>query len=152
MIRSSLRTVLKNQRCARSKSCAGELPQQSSLCNNRTDNKICKDVLFEIKFDRIKGMTFDGFKEDIVEIEIEVKEKDPLVSKQEVARLMDKSEDILMRAFADDLEPVFQSKVASLFRHLYGLLQQDKKRFHEDFRALPVGPWAKDGPALKRVA
>ncbi len=106
-----------------------------------------QDVLFEIKFDQVKGLTFDGQKKkDLIEIEIEVKERGSNVSDDEIETMLNKSEDELMKNFADDIRPIYHSKVSELFQHLYGWMLQDPQGFGRAFDALPARKWAEMAP------
>lgn len=98
------------------------------------------DTLFEIKFDVGVGKAFDGFEEDIIEVEIEVKEAPKAMSEKDVEKLLDQSERILMRRFADRLEPIFEAKAAALFRHLVGWRERDEKDFERAAKATPFNP------------
>lgn len=104
-----------------------------------------KDLLLEIKFDKGRGRTFDGFIHDIVEIEIEVKERGDLTDKQ-VEKALDKTEAVLMMHFADCLEPIHHSKVFEMVQHLHGAFLRDKKAFHTAFDKLPGDRWAECNP------
>ena len=99
-----------------------------------------KDVLFEIKFDLIKGQTFDGRKQDIVEVEIEVKEDGGLSDKR-LDKLLDETEEVLFAKFKGQLEPVYDSKVEKLFAHLVKLRTQDKEKFKKQFEELSYDIW-----------
>ncbi len=99
-----------------------------------------RKTLLEIKFDKVKGETFDGFKRDIVEIEVEVKRSDK-TGKHGIEAILDLTERELFRHFADSLTPIYHSKVDELFQHLYGWQLADKKEFQKAFKALPVAEW-----------
>ena len=99
------------------------------------------DVIFEIKFDKGKGKTFDGHEEDVIEVEIEVKEKPKEMSECEVEALLDKSEAILFGDFEDDLERIYDAKPSRLFNHLVQWRGRDKKGFKEAFKSLPGDSW-----------
>ena len=77
-----------------------------------------KDLLFEIKFDKGKGFSFDGESCDIVEIEIELKQQHASADLKEIERLFEKSDDMLYRAFPDQIKRSNESKPTELFRHL----------------------------------
>lgn len=109
------------------------------------------DVLLEIKFDKGRGRTFDGFRHDIVEIEVEVKEGGDLSAKQ-IEKILDRTEQVLLKHFADDLEPIHHSKVFEMVQHLHGWWLRDKKGFHKAFDALPGDRWGEQpakGPKPK---
>lgn len=100
------------------------------------------DVIFEIKFDKCKGFTFDGHEEDIVEVEIEVKEIPDGFTQDDIEELLDKSEKVLYDAFQGDLEPIYEAKPSALFRHLVEWRDRDKKEFEKAYKALPGDKWA----------
>ncbi|MCB9989923.1 MAG: hypothetical protein H6867_00910 [Rhodospirillales bacterium] len=104
------------------------------------------DILFEIKFDKGKGFTFDGIEEDVIEVEIEVKERGSDVSDEEIEALLDKSESLLYQQFEGNLEPINESKAMTLFRHLVDWQECDKKGFEKAFKALPGDRWEEYKP------
>jgi hypothetical protein len=104
-----------------------------------------EDLLLEIKFDKGRGRTFDGFTHDIVEIEIEVKERGSMTDKQ-IEKALDRTEAVLMKYFADSLEPIHHSKVAEMVQHLHGALLRDKKNFHKAFDKLSGDEWVVSKP------
>ncbi len=111
-----------------------------------------RKTLLEIKFDKVKGQTFDGFGRDIIEIEVEVKRGDKKATKREMEAMLDQTEQELLRRFADNLTPIYHSKVYELFQHLYGWQLSDKKNFREAFQSLPGDSWAEypvPNPSLK---
>ena len=61
--------------------------------------------MLEIKFDKGRGRTFDGYKHDIVEIEIEVKDRGPKITEKDIEKALDRTEKVLMKYFADSLQP-----------------------------------------------
>ena len=93
------------------------------------------DVTFEIKFDVGVCTAFDGYEEDIVEIEIEVKDAPKSMSVKEIEELFDKSELKLFSKYADDLSLIFESKAAACFQHLVGWRERDKKEFKDAVKA-----------------
>lgn len=101
-----------------------------------------EDVIFEIKFDKCKGFAFDGYEEDVIEVEVEVKEFPDSMKSDDIEALLDRSEEILYEVFADDLEPVYEAKPSALFRHLAEWRERDKKEFKEAFKSLPGHKWA----------
>ena len=105
-----------------------------------------KDMLFEIKFDIVAGRTFDGYERNIVEVEVEVKERGKKVTDKEIENMLDKSEGALLTDFADQLEVVYHSKVSELFQHLQGWLLRDPKGFSKAFDKLPGDKWAEYHP------
>ncbi len=100
-----------------------------------------KDVLFEIKFDCGKGKTFDGFTTDIVEIEIEVKNFPKDMPDSKIEALLDLAEKMLFRDYGDNLEPIFESKPAVLFRHLVSWRDRNETEFTAAFRSLRGDKW-----------
>lgn len=106
-----------------------------------------QDILFEIKFDKGKGFTFDGVQEDIVEVEIEVKEVGENVTEKEIEALLDKSEKLLYDNFAHDMEPIYEAKAMTLFRHLAAWRERDEEDFKKAFKSLPGDRWAEYRPA-----
>lgn len=100
------------------------------------------DIVLEIKFDMGKSTTFDGYKEDLVEVEIEIKEHPDTMSEDDLEDLLNKTESVLFANFADDLENVYESKVSPSFRHLVGLRSRDKAGFDKMFKDLPVNWWS----------
>ncbi len=105
------------------------------------------DIIFEIKFDKCKGFTFDGHEEDVVEVEIEVKEAPEDMSEEEIDALLEKSEEVLYKEFGDDLEQVYEAKPSALFRHLVEWRERDKKGFEKAFKSLPGDCWGEWRPS-----
>lgn len=105
------------------------------------------DVIFEIKFDKGKGFTFDGMETDVVEVEIEVKEVGEDVSKKDIEALLDKSERILYSEFEGLLKPVYQSKPELLFKHLNKWRKKDRTGFEKAFDSLPGDRWESWSPS-----
>lgn len=105
-----------------------------------------EDVIFEIKFDKCKGFAFDGYEEDVVEVEIEAKEIPDKMTEQELEALFDKSENVLYQAFTGDLEPIYEAKPSGLFRHLVEWRSRDKKGFEKAFQSLPGDKWSDWSP------
>lgn len=103
------------------------------------------DVLFEIKFDKGIGRTFNGYVRDIVEVEIEVKKAENL-SPKDIERLLDRTETALYEKFNDDLEPIKDSKPAALFRYLVNYRERSKAGFERDFKALSGNKWDELSP------
>lgn len=100
-----------------------------------------ESTLLEIKFDKVKGRTFDGFERDIIEVEIEVKQ-----GHSNSEEMLDHTERVLLSRFADSLAPIYHSKVYELFQHLYGWQLADKQGFREAFKSLPGDRWAEWKP------
>jgi hypothetical protein len=100
------------------------------------------DVVFEIKFDKGKGLAFDGEQTDIVEVEIELKENTASVTSSEIEALLDTSDALLYSAFPEYLALSSESKPAPLFHHLNAWRKRDPAGFRMAFDALPGDRWA----------
>jgi len=100
------------------------------------------DVLFEIKFDKGKGFSFDGEQCEIVEVEIELKENLGGVTADEIEALLDKSDAALYTKFPDMLALSTESKPARLFAHLNKWREENPNAFGQAFDALPGNKWA----------
>lgn len=100
------------------------------------------DVLFEIKFDKGKGFSFDGESAEIVEIEIELKESAPSAKKDDIEALFDLSDELLYRTFPDGLAHSTRSKPAPLFAHLREWRKRDRAAFEAAYDALSDDRWA----------
>lgn len=105
-----------------------------------------ENLLLEIKFDEGIARTFDGFEQEFVEIEIEVKERCEDMTKEDIEAVLDRTQEVLLSRFADHLTPIHHSKVFDMVQHLYGRLLANKKMFHNVFNKLPGDRWAEVKP------
>tara|TARA_A100001037_G_scaffold275740_1_gene274477 strand:- start:644 stop:1540 length:897 start_codon:yes stop_codon:yes gene_type:complete len=101
------------------------------------------DILFEIKFDKGKGFSFDGEQCEVVEVEIELKENLDGAAAEEIEALLDKSDAALHKKSPDQLVPCIESKPAGLFSHLNNRCEEDPATFGRAFDALPDDRWVK---------
>ena len=101
------------------------------------------DILFEIKFDKGKGFSFDGEQCEVVEVEIELKENLDGAAADEIEALLDKSDAALLKKSPDQLVPCIESKPAGLFSHLNNRCEEDPATFGRAFDALPDDRWVK---------
>ena len=99
------------------------------------------DILFEIKFDKGKGFSFDGEQCEVVEVEIELKENLDGAAVEEIEALLDESDAALYKNFPDQLAPCIESKPAALFSHLKTRRKENPNTFGEAFDALPDDRW-----------
>jgi hypothetical protein len=104
------------------------------------------DVLFEIKFDRTSGRTFDGHTERQAEIEIEIKKHPASMTMPRLEELLDRTENALISHFADSIQPIYESKVSGLFRHLAGWRARNPQEFSRVFKDLPGNRWTEWTP------
>lgn len=105
----------------------------------------CPEIVCEIKFDLGIGHSFDGFKIDITEIEVEVKEFAPEVDQKEIEVIFDNAEEFLNNAFPGSIVSTTVSKPAPLFRHLQDWKAKDLNAFRAAYKALPLNYWAAPG-------
>ncbi|MDB3952774.1 hypothetical protein N9452_02700 [Alphaproteobacteria bacterium] len=99
------------------------------------------DILFEIKFDKGKGFSFDGEQCEVVEVEIELKENLGGAAAEEIEALLDKSDRALYKKSPNQLVPSIESKPARLFAHLNKWCEEDPDAFGHAFDALPDDRW-----------
>ena len=105
------------------------------------------EIVFEIKFDLGMGHSFDGYKIDIVEIEIELKDLDQKIELEHVEELFDTSENILKTAFLGALERTTVSKPTPLFRHMRKWQSCDIGSFESAYEALSDSQWTEPTPS-----
>ena len=105
------------------------------------------EIVFEIKFDLGMGHSFDGYKIDIVEIEIELKDLDQKIELEHVEELFDTSENILKTAFLGALERTTVSKPTPLFRHMRKWQSCDIVSFESAYEALSDSQWTEPTPS-----
>ena len=99
------------------------------------------EIIFEIKFDLGMGHSFDGYKIDIVEIEVELKDSDQKINLEHIEGLFDTSEHILRTAFPGVLEQTTVSKPTPLFRHMREWQSRDIDSFEAAYEALSDSQW-----------
>ena len=105
------------------------------------------EIVFEIKFDLGIGHSFDGYKIDIVEIEVELKGSNQRVNLKHIEGMFDTSEDILITAFPGVLERTTVSKPAPLFRHMREWQSCDIESFEAAYEALSDSQWTEPMPS-----
>lgn len=105
------------------------------------------EVVFEIKFDLGMGRSFDGYKIDIVEVEIELKDSDQSITFEHVEGLFDTSESILKTTFPGVLEQTTVSKPTPLFRHMREWQSCDIEAFEAAYEALSDSQWTEPTPS-----
>ena len=103
------------------------------------------EIVFEIKFDLGIGHCFDGYKIDVIEIEVELKDYNQKLDLEHVEKLFDASEYVLETAFPGALDRTSVSKPTPLFQHMSDWRSRDVESFEAAYEALSDRQWV--GPA-----